>query len=151
MAVKRLNPKTTIKIVSQYDSALDLPPSTVEGEESPAWKEFVESFDLSVLKFKDGEEPSIFHVRPLLNTEMAEINEKYVHVDTAKKKVELKRYTSMLLEMFDIGCVGMEEKDAEGKIKLVQIKSDEIPYRDATSLGSLVSILTNLGERSKKG
>lgn len=141
--IKRLNPKATFRVVSQLDPALDF--GATAASEHPAWLKFLENFDMSVLPVKAGETPTVFHIRPLLHSELAEINEEHMLVDTVKKRIEIKNRSAMLLAMFNKAVVGVEEN---GKVE--PITADELPYGAAVSLGSLVSVVTNMERPAKK-
>lgn len=151
MAVKRIDPKATFKVVCQYDDALDNE-SEAELEALKAipdslsrYEKFLGSIDLNDLKFKDGLKPDVFVVRALTHAEMADINERYFSYDTVEKKLVNKNRSNMLVEMFDKACFGI---DQDGQI--VKVASGELPFSVVVELGGIINLIGMLGKNLKK-
>lgn len=151
MAIKRVDPKATFRVVSQADDAVvQESPEEIAAlkasKEKSRYDKFTESLAIGDLQFKEGVKPTYFHIRALLNSEKADIEEKYLVVDVEKKKITFKNQKKMLLEMFELGCVGIE--DERGVV--AKVVDGEIPYDVAIDIGSLISIATSLGKNLKK-
>jgi hypothetical protein len=158
MAIKLMDPKAQFKIVSNHDDALEH--ETIDelktGELDENGKEKLkpsryelylesESFDESILKFKEGQQPDRFVLRCLSNDESAEINSKYMTVDVVTKTMKFKNQSRMFLEIFNLAFVGL---DSGGKLQ--KVSSAEVPYHMAVEMGSIASMLTSLGKNLKK-
>jgi len=158
MAIKRLNPKATFKIISQTDTALDMetPEELVTGTDAEGNQILKESryekyvgnadFDESHLKFKEGQQPERFVVRALLADERAELNSKYTFVDTAAKRVVFTNRDKLFLDTFSKAFQGLE--DANGVLQ--KLSPEELPYEVRVEIGALVQMLGNLSKNEKK-
>jgi hypothetical protein len=150
MAIKRIDPKATFEIISEFDSALMLE-SQEELDElaktnSPSrYMQYVENLDESKLKFVEGETPSRFKIRCLLNTELAEIQEKHFVVDVIAKSAKARNSSLMFLEMFNMACLGIVE---DGKV--VKLNADDVGIGIAVGIGASISAFTTLGRHTKK-
>lgn len=150
MAIKRVDPKATFKVVSRHDDALvsetkeELEALKAAGQDT-RYEKFLESFDLSILKLKEGVQPTYFILRALKHEEMAQINERHFIFDASTRTVKAKNNADMLLEMFSIGCVGTEENGQPTKIDV-----DELPFEVAVELGGVVNVIGALGKNLKK-
>lgn len=151
MAIRRVDPKAVFKIVSRFDDSLEAEDEVPakEGEPKPqtCYEKYIESFDLNELKFKEGLKPTLFHVRCLKASELAEINQKYQIVDTVKKTITYRDQNLMMLEIFDRAIIGVQEGDGS---PMEKVSSDEVGFHIATEIGSMISLLTTLGKNLKK-
>lgn len=148
MAIKRLDPKATFRVVSQNDDSL-VHESVEELKGEPSrYEQFLDTLDLSKLKFKEdgSSKPTIFVVRALTNFEVADLNEKYFLFDTTTKKVKNVNQAKMLLEMFNLGCLGIEAEN--GSIE--KVSDQEIGFQTAVEIGAIVNIIGTLGKNLKK-
>lgn len=170
MSIKRVDPKATFKIISQYDSALiEETPEELEAlktgkkvasgqmgadgkeimldESRPTrYEEYIDTLDETKLKFKEDETPTRFVIRCMLNSEMAELNEKHITIDPAKRKIEYKNRSLWFLEHFQKGCLGTVEED--GSVK--PASSDDVGLGVAVAMGSVISLFTSIGKHLKK-
>lgn len=157
MSIKKINPDAKFKIVYELDDALET--ETVQeldtGEKaadgSPVLKQsryekYFNSLDIADLKFKEGMTPTVFIVRALKNFETAELNEKYISIDPATKRLTNKSPNKMYLEMFNTACLGEEKTDGT----IVKILPDEIGFAVATNIGVMISLIGILGKNQKK-
>lgn len=151
MAIRRVDPKATFRVVSQTDEAVE----TETAEEQAALKaagqqtryeKYLESFNLGDLKFKEGVKPTIFHIRSLLNGERADIDEDFLVVDTVSKTVDYKNQKKMLIAMFKLGCLGIEDDNG----KLQPLDAESVEYSTSIDIGSLVSLSGTVGKNLKK-
>ncbi len=151
MAVKRVDASTQYKVIVESDSAVisETREELAELEKAGAptrYEQYVESdFDESKLKLDPAEEPTRFVIRPLLNVELSAIQNKFMEVDTATKKMKVSNGTLMALEAFDLGCLGLI--GADGKIQ--KVKSSEFGFGVAVSIGSVITTITTLGKHLK--
>lgn len=153
MSIKLLDPKATFKVIPSSDSALEnetpeeLQVAEGEAPKATRYDQYVENGDLkeSVLKFKEGQVPDRFILRPLLADELADINSKYLFIDTAARKAIVTNRAKMFLECFSKAYLGLESGG-----KTVKPSLDEIPFDIQVEMGSVVSLLTSLGKNEKK-
>jgi len=150
MAIKRLDPTAKFKVICIFDDALELETEeelkALGTDGKSRYQEYMENFDESKLKFKEGQKPTRFHIRCLKANEVAELNAKYQKIDTVKKSIELINRNQMMLEIFNLAVVGIE--DENGNVS--KISSDELEFNVAVEIGSMVSLLTTLGKNLKK-
>lgn len=140
--IKKLDPKMRFRIVAQVDEAID----RTDAEWKNRYAQYLETFDLSALKMKEGCAPTFFILRPLTSLELADFNSRYLEVDAEKKTAGYKDQAKMFLEMFDLCVEGMQ--DGDGAIE--KVSSSEVPYLVAGEIGSIVSMIATLGKNLKK-
>lgn len=147
MAVKRLDPNATFDIVTLHDEALFFETNEeLKAQENKNFEEYLQTFDLTKLKFKENEKPDLFRVRCLRVEEMAQINEKYVEYDVVNKQAIIKNKNNMLVELFKLGCLGIVEES--GAIKKIGV--DELEFKVILDIGASISLLGTLGKNLKK-
>lgn len=151
MAIRRLDPKATFKVVSQYDDAVIA--ETAEelellkaSKEKTRYEKYLESFNLADLKFKEDAKPTHFVVRCLQSLELAELNEKHIEANVVEKTMQFKERNKMLFEMFELGCLGIESEN--GKVE--KIGTEELDAGVVIEVGSIISLMTTLGKNLKK-
>jgi hypothetical protein len=171
MAIRRVDPKATFRVICEFDDALmrETPEElealktgkkTASGLFDAAGKEimidevnptryeqYIDTLDEAKLKFKEGEKPSYFLIRCLLNSEMAALNEKHITIDPVKKRVDYKDRNKWFLDHFDLGCLGIIEGNA---LPAVQVNPDDLPVGVAIAVGSIISLFTSTGKHLKK-
>lgn len=151
MSIKRIDPKATFDIVSVHDTAIvhesfeELEALKVSKEVS-RFEKYLESFDLSTLKFKDDEKPTLFRVRCLLSNEKAELDQHYQTVDVVNKRIEYKKRHQMMLDIFSKACIGIVNSDGT----LEKISVDDLEYKVSTDIGAAISILGSVSKNLKK-
>lgn len=169
MAIRRVDPKATFRIISQFDEALieetneelealktgkKIPTGqkdaagkeiTVDESRPTRYEDYVDTLDESKLRFKEGEKPTYFVIRCILNSEMAELNEKHLVIDPVSRKIEYKNRGQWFLDHFQRGCVGIEQ---DGKV--VPVSVDDLGNGVAMAMGSVISLFTSLGKHLKK-
>jgi hypothetical protein len=160
MAIRKIDPTATFKVISQFDESVQHEtPEEMEALKTgkqdengndilnpTRFEQYLENLDDSLLRLKDGVPPTYFVIRCLKNSEVAELNEKHVVVNVVEKKIEHKNRQLMFLEMFDIGCLGTQTGDG----KLEKTSGDEVGYAVAVAMGSVISLFTSLGKHLKK-
>lgn len=159
MAIKRIDPTAKFKVIVSSDDALQSEtPEEMEAlktgvidangkpERNPTrYERYLETFDTSILQLKDGAVPTIFVVRGLLSMEMATITEKHYRFDPTQRKTVCDRPNAMILEMFDVGCLG--EQTETGVVKVAR---DTLSYQVASEIGGAINIITVLTQDLKK-
>lgn len=151
MAIRKIDPKATFKIISQFDDALinetpdGLAALKLAGKQT-RYEDYLEDLDESKLLLDEKLKPSRFVVRCLKNQEIADINERFTKVDVVGKKVDMVRTNAMFLETFQTGCLGVE--DENGKVE--KVDAEEIGFAVAVAMGSVISLFTSLGKHLKK-
>lgn len=157
MAIKKIDPAATFKVISQFDDALvsETPEELKTGEKDAEGKDILKSsrytqyveadFDESKLVFKEGDQPDRFIVRCLNHAEQGLVNQKYLEVDVVNKRHGYKNQAQMWLEVFKMACTGVE---SGGKVE--KINADELPYHITVEIGSIISLLTTLNKNEKK-
>lgn len=143
MAIRRLDPAARFRLVSQMDPAVD---RTDETEAAARYAAYLESLDPGALKFKDGETPTFFTVRPMTNIELATFNSKYLKTDPEQKRSRYENQSQMFFEMFDLCCEGMQD----GNDPMTKVTSNEVSYAVANEIGSIISLIATLGKHLKK-
>lgn len=151
MAIKRINPNATFDIVSVYDEAIQHEsPEELEAlkasKELTRFEKYLENFDLSVLKFVEGEKPTLFRVRCLRAIEKAELDQKYQSIDVVNKRIEYKNRQEMMLDIFQKACLGIIGEDGQ----LEKVGYDDIEYKVAADVGAAISILGSVTKNLKK-
>lgn len=161
MAIKKLDPSARFRLICEYDEALigETPEERKalgtgrkdeDGEEifNPTrYQQYLDSLDESKLRFVDNEKPSYFQFRCLTNQEMGTIQERYFAFDFKNRKQEFKgSKTEYFAELFKLGVIGMEDESGTARA----VGTDEVPYGVMVSIGSAISIYTQLGKHLKK-
>lgn len=159
MAIKRLDPKALFLVISATDEALDNETDAeLQSEEknedgSPKQKvtryeEYIEELKLdeSKLKFKEGHTPDRFVLRALTADELADINSRYIYVDTLAKKMVYTNRNKMFLEMFTKTFQGLQGPNGSTQ----KVDTTELPYNVQIEMGAVVSLIASLGKNEKK-
>lgn len=159
MAIKRLDPKAIFKVISAIDDAIELDkPEDLISEEldqdgkpkikPTRYEEYMEeaNFNESKLKFKEGMQPDRFLLRPLTADELADINARYMFIDTVAKKMIYTNRNKMFLEMFVKAYQGIQGADGV----VVKVEIDAIPYPVQIEMGAVTSLIATLGKNEKK-
>lgn len=159
MAIKLLDPKAIFKVISATDDALlsetaeELLAASTNADGSAVanptrYEQYMEeaNFDESKLIFKEGCKPDRFVLRPLTADEHADINSKYIFVDTVGKKMVYTNRHKMFLEFFKLSYQGIETGAG------VQTKPAlaELPYPIQVEMGAVVSLIASLDKNAKK-
>lgn len=151
MSIKRVDPKATFKIISEFDSALisetqeELRELAKEKKDT-RYMQYLESFDESKLIFKPDEKPTYFVIRCLLNSEFAVIQERHMEVNVETKTFRAKNSSLMMFDLFNTACLGMIDENGN----TVKVTADEVGMAVATGIGATISMLTTLGKHLKK-
>lgn len=157
MGIKRIDPNKIIKVCSLTDDAID---QEAMGQE--AWEKYIDTYDFSLLKFKEGSQPTIFLMKNLLSTEEAKIKQDHIKVtfpeiadktpDELKKidmknlrpKVEQVNYNEMLVKYFDYTVTHFEEGNTKEPAS-----ASMFPFSVVQELGSLALTRSQLGDELK--
>lgn len=153
MAIRKLDPKATTKLVSLKDEAVDV--------ENSDLKAYAETLDISAIKFKEGQKPTIFIAKNVPASVFAELNDRHYKVDdvtveekdlktgkTKAPRIKLIDQTQMMLSYFTHGISGIEE---DGKTQdMTDDLADTIPHDIKNEIGGYVFRRTNLGDKLKK-
>lgn len=148
--ISRLNATAVYKVVSEQDPALlwetkeEIEALKASGGDA-RWTEYLKSFDISKLKFIEGKNPTLFHVKILKNSQKAELNEKHFETDTVAKKTKIKNNLRYLCEIFDLCVQGV----TDGEQPLVKVNSEEFPVLVIMSIGATVNMLSEVSPASK--
>ena len=67
MGIKLLDPQIVVKVVSLTDDAID--------RQNCDMVEYSKNYDVSLLKFVEGESPTYFYIKNVLSTELVEIQQ----------------------------------------------------------------------------
>jgi hypothetical protein len=146
MAIKRVDPKAVVKIVSITDEAIDVEKSNL--------KAFSEDRDINHLIFREGQFPTIFHVGNVLAEKQAELKSKHYEIippsidkdgKQVKAKVKVKDESLMMIEYFKAGVKKMEENGV-----LEDPNVEEIPFAVLEEIGSYVMLRATIGDKQKK-
>lgn len=149
--LKKINPNEVFKTVSMLDSAIDKENSDMEA--------FEEDHKMEHLKFKEGEEPTIFNISNILTTVQSEIQEEHYKVElpsitkdmseeqvkNLKPQIKQVKQNEMLMKYFKMGVKTFEEGGKE-----YPANPDIFPFAVVQELGSFVMLRTALGENEKK-
>lgn len=154
MALTKIDPKKVFKTVSLQDPAID---REATGEEKMG--EFENSYDMSLLKFKEGEHPTIFHIRNLVSSDEARIKQAHQIVEfpdldpeklkgsdlkKIRPKIMQKDQQEMMIKYFNSAVSAYEEN---GKVE--SCNADLFPFSIVQEIGSLVMLRTELGDDLK--
>ena len=157
MSLSKFDPKSEFRLVSSLDPAIDQEASDMKG--------YGKDYDFSLLKFKEGEHPTIFIVKNILSSAQAEINEAHIRVelpddidlaeldvndDEAMKKLKPKivreKQTQMMMKYFNKCCSEYEEDG-----KRFPCSADTFSLAIVQEIGTIAMIRAQLGEQKRKG
>lgn len=159
MAIKKIDPKATWKLISSYDDAViketeeelealktgEMDEKGKEKSNPTRYQRYMDDLDEAKLRLDPAASPTRFVIRCLLNDEQALLNSKYLEVDTVKKTYEYKNGLVMFLEVFNLACLGIDEGG-----KIVKITANDIGYGPAAEIGSVIHHFSALGKNLKK-
>jgi hypothetical protein len=146
MAIKRINPKATVKLVSVTDDAIDYEKSDL--------KAYGTSLNLEHVKFKDGAVPTYFIAQNISVPNQIDITEKHYKIIPPSRdadgkeipaKVDVTDRTNMLLKYFEAAVKEVEE---DGKVSSIMM--DELHPIVVQEIGSYVMLRTTVGDELKK-
>lgn len=149
MAINLIDPNSQFQLISQQDDAilhesaqelLDLK----EGSKT-RFDHYVETRDASSLKFKDGTKPTLFVVKPILNTELVEVNERYISYDPVQKQVINKNRTGYYLDIFNKSVVGIQNEDGS----VTKVTGNQVPLPHVVSIAASIIYYANVGQKLK--
>lgn len=153
MAISRVDPNATFRLISDQDDAIihetaeELAELRAAGDETfTRYSRYAETLDEKILKFKEGAKPTYFVIRCLKNQEVAELQQKHIFVDPATKRIQFNNMNLAFLDYFNKGCLGMEDENG----KLVKVSSEDVGLVVAIGIGSTISLFTSLGKNLKK-
>lgn len=155
MALSKIDPSKIFKTVSTMDPAID---KEATGEEN--WKNFQESYDMSFLKFKQGEFPTIFNIVNILSSEEAKIKQDHMKIEYPElenggdiQSIDLKNIRptikqvngqEMMIKYFNFGVKEYEENGQK-----FPCSADVFPYGIVQEIGALIMMRTQLGDDLK--
>lgn len=151
--LKKIDPKHIAKTVSIEDPAID---EEATGKEN--LEKFEDTHNIKLLKFKEGEHPTIFHCKNIGGSDQAEIQEQHYKIDmpdiskiknpkdikNIKPKAKIEKTTSMMLKYFYSGIKKYEEGGT-----VHDIETDMFPLHIMMELGSFVMNRATLGDDEK--
>lgn len=153
MAIKRLNPTQILKVVSRRDGAIDAAKSDLKG--------YVQDLDATKLVYKEGEQPTYFHIRNVPAAVYAQISDAHWTVEpiteedaegsTPKKgagMAKMQNYSSMMLKYFKHGVDAIEDGGVVTKCN-GEVPAD-MPFEVITEIGGYVFRRTSMGAEEKK-
>lgn len=149
MAIRRLNPNATTKLVSLTDEAVS--DSTSEQKDK-----YRETLDTSALTFKEGVVPTFFLLKPIAAEAMASIQQNHLRFNAEKKSMEIVDAGTMTIRTFKASVVAIEENGK--RIPLVSgeqagaegVRFEEFDYLTVTEIGGYAQTLAILGDSVKK-
>lgn len=151
MALQKIDPTKIFKTCSTLDPAIDKDATGEKGIE-----EFEKSYDMKNLKFKEGEFPTIFHIKNILSSDEAKIKQdhmritfpeknngelKSIKVSEMKPKIEQINSQEMLIKYFNSSI-----DNAEENLIIFPLKADNVPFSIVQEIGTLIMLRTQLGE-----
>lgn len=154
MSIKFINPTHTFKIVSMNDGAIDHAASNLA--------EYAESYDVTHLKFLEGEAPTYFEIKNAGSTELVEIQQDHyltempkvlpgmtmATIKNLKVKVTPVRTGEMLIKYFRAGCKKYIDGTKETEINDETINT--IPPMIIQEIGSFIMGRSILSDSKKK-
>lgn len=153
MGIKYINPNETTKIVSISDSAIDRANSDMV--------KYQETYDVSHLKFLEGEEPTYFLIGNLGSTEQTTIQQEHYLTElpklapgeipdpkTFKPKITQVRTGEMLIKYFKGGV----RKVIDGKVEkpMTDELRETIPSIVIQEIGAIIMQRAFLNDSKKK-
>jgi hypothetical protein len=151
MAIKRLDPEARFRVICDLDDALinETPEELKEildNKDLTRHEDYLQDLDEKKLKFAEGAKPSHFVIRCLKNDEWTDMQSRHMVLDSMTKTFRVRDNASYLFEMFNKGCIGLE--DENGEIK--PVNHNEIGIGVAMSIGATISLFTMGGKHLKK-
>jgi hypothetical protein len=154
MAIKFINPKLTTKIVSISDEAIDKANSDIAAYQS--------SYDISLLKFVEGEIPTYFILHNVGSADLVSIQQDHYITEipklepgmtiedmkNQKVKVTPVKTGEMLVKYFKAGCKKIIDGDKE--IAVDDETINMVPPNILQEIGSFVMTRSILPESKKK-
>ncbi len=157
MALNKFDPKLEFRLVSVLDPAID--------QKNSDMKAFEQDHDIDVLKFVEGEHPTIFIIKNILSSAQAEINEAHIKVELPddldlstldindpealkkiKPKVKREKQTEMMMKYFNQCCSEYEENG-----KRTPCSADTFSLPIVQEIGTIAMVRAQLGEQKRKG
>lgn len=148
--LKKIDPKATIKTVSQFDDAIDTENSDMD--------KFEKTHDVKYLKFKEGELPTYFIISNVMTTDQAKIQQEHYKIsmpDTsnmhgeelanAKPTIEQVGQSEMMIKYFSAGCKFIEESG-----KQEHADANVYPFTIIQEIGGYIMLRTAIGDDEKK-
>lgn len=157
MALNKINPTAIIKVCSTLDGAID-----IEAMGDKAWEKYQDTYDFDLLKFKEGEVPTILLVKNILSSEEAKIKQDHLKIEFPElanasadtlKNIDLKSVKpivkqvdsqEMIIKYFNYGISHYEE----GKDKF-ECNANVFPYNIVQEIGAFILTRTQLGDNLK--
>ena len=157
MALSKVDPKKVFKTVSTLDPAID---KDATGEKK--LEEYSESYDMSLLKFKTGEFPTVFHVNNILSSDEAKIKQdhllikfpelegateetlKNVKIKDMKPEVTQVKSQEMMVKYFNYAILNYEENN-----EMFPCSADMFPYAIVQEIGAIIIMRTQVGDDLK--
>lgn len=154
MALQKIDPTKIFKTCSTLDPAIDKEATGKEGMEN-----FEKSYDMKFLKFKEGEFPTIFHIKNILSSDEAKIKQAHMKITFPeangelkgiklvdnKPKIEQVNSQEMLVKYFNDSVDNAEENGV-----VFPLKADNISFTIVQEIGTLVMLRTQLGENFRE-
>lgn len=157
MALSKIDPQKKFKTCSILDPAID---KEATGEEN--LNKFSESYDISLLKFKQDEFPTVFHIMNILSSDEAKIKQDHLKIEfpelekadqqalqnikikEMKPKISQVKTQEMMIKYFNAAINTYEENSQN-----FSCNSDLFPYAVVQEIGALVMMRTQLGDDLK--
>lgn len=148
--IKLVNPNAELEVISEFDSSLiDETPEElqelIKNKGKTRYELYTENFDTSVLKFKEGDKPTIFVIRPLVNRDLIELQEKHFVAAMPNVPPQMKNQNAYFLDVFNKVIVGIKNED--GSIQ--KINDSNVGMMIAVGIGALAVLKANLGDNLK--
>jgi len=119
MSLKLPSRTDTIKVIVKVDSALKWPESAEESDE--LWAAYLKSNDESYLEFKEGEQPTRFVLRKVLNYDQAQ---KVQNQQMSMKDGQIQVQMSFIMEEVRQALVGIENPELTPLADQIVFKKD---------------------------
>ena len=163
MSLAKFDPEKEFELISVFDEAIDKKASDM--------KAYEKDHDIKVLKFVEGEHPTIFIVKNILSSAQAEINEAHIRVELpddlnlaeldvndeeAMKKIKPKvireKQTQMMMKYFNQCCKEYQEWDEkQEKDVRYPCSADTFSLAIIQEIGTIAMVRAQLGEQKRKG
>jgi hypothetical protein len=157
MALSKIDPKKVFKTCSILDPAID---KEATGEKN--MKEFEESYNMSLLKFKDGEFPTIFHIMNILSSDEAKIKQEHLKIDfpeldnSSEDEIKAMKPKNLKPVVRQINTQEMMVKYFKSAVQVYEengqvfpCEVDVFPYTVVQEIGSIVMMRTQIGDDLK--
>lgn len=157
MALSKVDPSKIFKTCSILDPAIDKE-ATGEGN----MKKFEDNYNIKLLKFKQDDFPTIFHIANILSSDEAKIKQDHLKIEfpelenasqetlktiklkEIKPKVTQVNSQEMMIKYFNNGVMKYEENGTE-----FECNADNFSYSITQEIGSLIMIRSQLGDDLK--